>query len=124
MPEQMKWSYSVQAVRGPTVAGNGVLEVDAYLKLNVTVPANGTLEVEVLPDGGGSAQLLVINPGKPSDKLSYKVDGDDVLLDSPHILIGAGAVGLLAETVGTLEFKNDGNEDAEISILVGRDATP
>ena len=45
-------------------------------------------------------------------------------LDGPHVLIGAGAVALLAATVGTLEFTNGTAEDAEISILAGRDATP
>jgi hypothetical protein len=36
----------------------------------------------------------------------------------------AGAVGLLAATAGVLEFSNAGDEDAEIAILAGRDATP
>jgi hypothetical protein len=124
MPEQLKWSYSVQAVRGPTISGNGILEVDAYLKLNVTVPAVGSLDVEVLPDGGGSVQLLVINPAKPSKDLTYIVDAVNVPLDGPHVLIGAGAVSLLAATIGTLKFENAGAEDAEISILAGREATP
>ena len=124
MPELLKWSCSVQAVRGPTISGNGILEVDAYLKLNVTVPAAGTLNVEVLPDGGGSVQLLVINPAKPSGELTYLVGADKVPLDGPHVLLGAGAVSLLAGTIGTLQFENAGAEDAEISILAGRDATP
>ena len=124
MSEQLKWSYSVQAVRGPAISGNGILEVDAYLKLNVTVPAEGTLDVEVLPNGGGSVQLLVINPAKPSKDLTYIVNAVNVPLDGPHVLIGAGAVSLLAATIGTLQFENAGAEDAEISILVGRDATP
>jgi hypothetical protein len=109
---------------GPTLAANGTLDVEAYLKLTVTVPAGGSLDVEVLPGGGGSVQLLVINPARPSEDLTYTVGAEEVVLDGPHVLIGAGAVGLLAATVGTLTFDNAGAEDADIAILAGRDATP
>jgi|SRR3954447_15462212 hypothetical protein len=124
MPEKLNWSYATQVVGGPTLAASGSLDVEAYLKLTVTVPAGGSLDVEVLPGGGGSVQLLVINPAVPSADLTYTVGADEVALDGPHVLIGVGAVGLLAATVGTLTFDNAGAEDAEISILAGRDATP
>jgi hypothetical protein len=124
MAERVTWSYAVQVAGGPTLAGSGAMEVEAYVKLSVVVPASGSLDVEVLPGGGGSVQLLVISPASPSADLSYDVGGETVALDGPHVLIGAGAVGLLAATVGTLEFSNGGAEDAEISILAGRDATP
>jgi hypothetical protein len=124
MPEKLNWSYAAQVVGGPTLAASGALDVEAYLKLTVTVPAGGSLDVEVLPGGGGSVQLLVINPAVPSEDLTYTVGTEEVVLDGPHVLIGAGAVGLLAGTVGTLTFDNAGAEDAEIAILAGRDATP
>jgi hypothetical protein len=124
MPEKVNWSYATEVVGGPTLAGSGELEVEAYLKLAVTVPAGGTLDVEVLPGGGGSVQLLVISPSRPGEDLSYKIGSEDVVLDGPHILVGAGAVGLLAASIGTLTFTNGGTEDTDISILAGRDATP
>jgi hypothetical protein len=40
------------------------------------------------------------------------------------VLIGAGAVSLLAAMVGTLSFDNGTDEDAAIDILAGRDSTP
>ena len=124
MPERVNWSYAAQVVGGPTLAASGAVEVEAYLKLTVTVPAGGSLDVEVLPGDGGSVQLLVINPAAPSEDLTYTVGEDEMVLDGPHVLIGAGAVGLLAATIGTLAFANAGAEDVEISILAGRDATP
>jgi hypothetical protein len=124
MPETLNWSYATQVVGGPTIAASGALEVEAYLKITVTVPAGGSLDVEVLPGGGGAVQLLVINPAAPSEDLTYTVGAEEVVLDGPHVLIGAGAVGLLAATVGTLAFANAGAEDAQIAILAGRDATP
>jgi len=122
--ETVSWNYTVQVAGGPTVAGSGTLVVEAYVKLNVTVPKNKSLEVEILPGTGGKVQVLVIRPTVPSDKLSYEVGVDTVVLDGPHILVGVGAVSLLAASLGTLKFKNDTTADAEISILAGRDATP
>lgn len=124
MSETLNWSYTVQVTGGPTVAGSGTLAIEAYVKLNVSVPKNKSLDVEILPGTGGTVQLLVITPAVPSSGLSYKVGPDNVVLDGPHVLIGAGAVSLLAASLGTLKFKNDTTADAEISILAGRDATP
>lgn len=124
MAEKLNWSYAVQAEGGPLIAGAGVLEVDAYVKLSVTIPAGETKEVEILPAPGGALQLLVIAAAKPSADLSYELDGNAVPLDGPHVLIGTGAVALCAGAIGTLAFANDTSEEARIDILAGRDATP
>ena len=39
-------------------------------------------------------------------------------------MIGAGAVGMLGNAVGTLKFENKTAQDADITIIAGRDATP
>jgi hypothetical protein len=124
MAEKLAFSYSVQAVGGPTVAGGGTMLVDSYAKLNVVVPKKKTLEVEVQPGAGSGLQILLIQPTKPSAELSYKSGSDSFVLDGPHLLIGSGAVSLLAASVGKLTFDNKSDTDAEISILAGRDATP
>jgi hypothetical protein len=124
MAEKLNWSYAAQVESGPSIAGAGVLEVDAYVKLSVTVAAGETQAVEVLPDPGAALQFLVIAPAVPSADLTYELDGDAVPLDGPVVLIGAGAVALFADAVGTLEFTNDTGADARIDILAGRDATP
>jgi hypothetical protein len=125
MPETLKWSFAAQVLAGPTLAGSGeIADVDAYVKLNVTIPANGSQDVEVLTGTGGAVQLLVISPAKPSADLTYERDGNDVPLDGPVVLIGAGAASLFAATIGTLKFKNITAQDAAISILAARDATP
>lgn len=127
MSETLKWSYQTTGVGGPTLSAKGEMQVDAYMKLNVTLPANSQQQaVEILTgDEGGALQFLIINPKAPSNNLSYTAgDGPAVVLDGPHVLIGSGAVSLLAATVGTLTFTNNDSEVAEISILAGRDATP
>ncbi len=127
MAEKLDWTFAARVLNGPTTAESGVLSIEAYVKVAVTIPQGQTVDVEIFPGGGGSAQLVVISPAVPSDKLTYKVGTTDVKLDGPHVLIGSGAVGMLAGssgTVGTLKFKNQTAADAELSILAGRDATP
>ena len=126
MPEKLKWSFAVQVAGGPTIAHSGEMEVDAYVKLAVSIPPGREQPVEIFPGDGVSAQVFVISPTKPSESLTCTVgEGTEpVKLDGPHILIGAGAVGLFAAEIGTVTFLNDTAEEANVSILVGRDATP
>lgn len=124
MTERINWSFAAAVTGGPTVSEGGAIDADAYIKLSVMVPTGANQAVEVLPDPGGALQLLIIVPAKPDSKLTYKVDGEDIPLDGPVVMIGTGAVSLLASTVGTLTFTNGTGDDMEISILAARDATP
>ena len=124
VPEKLSWSFATQALGGPTIAGSGDIEVEAYVKLTVTIKKGATQDVEVFPGTGGSAQIVIIAPTTPSDQLTYEIGTDKVPLDGPHVMIGTGAVSRLGTKVGTLKFENKSAEDAEVSILAGRDATP
>ena len=127
MAEKVNWTFATRVLNGPTVARSGELPVEAYVKIAVTIPQGQTVDVEIFPGGGGSAQLLVIDPSSPSDQLSYKIGSTDVQLDGPHVLIGSGAVRTLAGSSGvisTLKVTNRTPADVDLSILAGRDATP
>jgi len=121
MAEKMNWNYVAQALNGPSVSGAGSMEVDAYDKFDITVADGATQAVNLVP--GDSLSLLIINPRTPSADLTYAVGGNDVPLDGPHVLIGAGAVSLLGGAT-SLSFTNNTGTDAVIEILIGRDATP
>lgn len=121
MGEKINWNYVAQALNGPSISASGSVDVDAYDKIEVTVPDTTTQAVNLVP--AGTVSLLVINPASPDAKLTYKVGGNDVPLDGPQVLIGAGAVGLLGGAT-SLSFTNKTGADAIIDILVGRDATP
>jgi hypothetical protein len=125
MAESLRWNFAIQASGGPTIAGNGEVpsDVDTYHKGSVTVPANGSLDVQLLTGAGGKVKLLVIQPATTSDKLTFEANGKDVPLDGPLVLIGSGAASLYGD-VGTIKFKNAGAEDAAVSLLAARDATP
>ena len=127
MAEKLNWTFAARVLGGPTIATAGEIELDAYTKIDVTIPQGSSQDVEIFPGSGGSAQVVVISPAVPSVDLTYKVGTTDVPLDGPHVLIGGGAVGLLAGsggTVGTLTFDNQTASDADLSILAARDATP
>ena len=129
MPETIVVTINADVASGPKLKESRTLALDAYDKISVDVP-NGTsgLDVEIQPGGAGSIQLLVVKSTLYGDALKYTVNADttDRVLDQPHVLVGTGSVGLYGEEPTKLVFANDLGEgkDAQIHILVGRDATP
>jgi hypothetical protein len=121
MAEKISWNFVAQALNGPSVLGKGLLEVDAYDKIKVTITTGATQQVDLVPSG--TVSLLVINPAVPDIKLSYAIGANTIGLDGPHVLIGTGAVSLLGGAT-SLTFTNNTTADATIEILLGRDATP
>ena len=121
MTEKLIWTVGVQAEAGPQLASAGTMEVEAYDKIGVTVADGATTAVDLGPTGAEMVCLVVI-PAEPNADLTYEVDGNDVPLDAPLVLLG-GAVGL-AGNPASLTFKNQTGAEAVVEILVGRDATP
>jgi hypothetical protein len=124
MAEKLSWKFTASVLGGLTFARGGDLDVEAYVKVAVTIKKGTTQDVEIFPGAGGSAQLVVISAVEPSDKLTYELGGNKVALDGPLVLIGSGAVGLLGAKVGTLKFENKAAQDIDIEIIAARDATP
>ena len=129
MPETIVVTVSAEATAGPKLKETRALTVDGYDKLSVAVP-DGTsgLEVELQPGGAGSIQLLVVSSNVYGDGLTYTVNTGTTThaLDQPHVLVGKGSVGLYGSEPTKLVFANalGAGKDAQIQILVGRDATP
>jgi hypothetical protein len=121
MAEEISWNFVAQALKGPSVSAAGDLTVDGYDKFDITITDSATQAVNLVPSG--TISLLIINPKKPSENLSYDQSGSPVVLDGPHVLIGTGAVGLLGGAV-SLTFTNNTGADSVVEILIGRDATP
>ena len=121
MSESISWSVVARVDAGPVVSAEATMQADAYDKLEVTIAAHKTLAVSIAPDKWTSVQLLVLSPETPN-KLTYAVDSVDIAFDNPHFLVG-GAVALLGTGSASLSFKNDGDTDTTVDILVGRKAT-
>ena len=128
MPETIVLTISADVALGPKLKESRTLAVDAYDKISIDVPDQTTtgLEVEIQPGATGSIQLLVVKSSVYGPDLKYTVNAgtDDRVLDEPHVLVGTGSVGLFGEEPEKLVFTNTTGEDAQIQILVGRDATP
>lgn len=129
MPETIVLTLGADVASGPTVKDSRTLTVDAYDKISVTIPdGTANMDVELQPGGTGSVRLLVIKSNLYGDALKYTVNTGttDHVLDQPHVLIGTGAVGLYGAEPTKLVFDNalGAGKDAQIQILIGRDATP
>jgi hypothetical protein len=127
MPEKISVLLNVQVVGGPKISEAKTLDVQAYDKIDVTI-ADGAADedVEIQPGGAGQVQFLLIRSDQYGDKLTYKVNSagaSPVILDAQHVLIGAGAVGLLGAAPTKLLFSNALGKVATVHILVGRKAT-
>ena len=118
---------------GPKVDFNRVLSVEAFDKIDVAVPANtNNKEVQLQPGGVGQVQFLLITADWYGSELSYKVNntgGTARTLDQPHFFAGGGAVSMLdTAALGKMFFANTTSgataKDANVQILIGRDATP
>jgi hypothetical protein len=122
MTERLIWDVTVRAAGGPQLTGSGVMEVDAYDKVSVSVPAGDDLDVDLGPGAAGRITCLVILPAEPNNDLTYAVGANSIALDEPQFLFG-GAVDLTGNPA-SLTIANAGGEDAAVQILIGRDATP
>ena len=127
MPAAITWTVNVQITGGPKLSASQTLTVDAYDKIEVLSPDGAAdQEVEVQPGGAGQVRFLSIKSSPYGAGLTYKVNdagADAITLDTLHLLIGGGAVGLLGDPPATLLFSNALGSSATVEILVGRNAT-
>lgn len=131
MPTTMNAIRRVEVAEASTSSATHTLEAEAYDRIDVTVPTGtpNTATVEVQPGGTGQVELFFMaasaypEDGSGAAELTYEVDGGgSVDLDAPLLVVGAGAVGLLGD-VNEVVFTNDSDEEIDVSIVVGRDAT-
>ncbi len=140
---------SVQIQGGPQQSFSRAIDVEAYGRIEATVPAAasaaGVVTVEVQPSGDVTqVQFLLITASQYGDQLTYSaagLDGEatseatseanggnggvaDVTLDAPQLFLGPAAVGLLQVAPQSITFSNSSSDPITVVILVGRDATP
>ena len=150
-------SLSVNIKQGPQISIPPIkTEVEAYDKIDVSIPPGADVEVNVQPGDTGVSFLLITSSVYALDKVEYAENltykpGDKpaISLDTPQLYLGTGSITALIGSVQKIMFSNKLPEipevpeipatatepaipmvpavpspTAEISILVGRDATP
>lgn len=110
---------------GPQVTTSRTLQLHAYDKLDVTIPADGNPHaVEVQPDDGTQVRLLVLTASSYDPSVAWAADsGTSRQLDQPVSLAGESVASLLGTAGNTIAFTNGGGDDLDVQILVGRQAT-
>jgi hypothetical protein len=123
-------SGSIVIPNGPQFPFNRTLNVEAYEEIDVTI-VSGAVDKEVdLPGSSEPVQLIAIMSDFYADELTYKINSGTTArkLDQPLLLMGAGAVSLFSDAPAKLSFTNStaapNAKDAQLQILIGRDATP
>ena len=133
MSENIIMSATISIPNGPKIPLNLTLPVEAYDKIEITVPSGATdLTVDLQPSAAGRVLFLLVASDWYGTMLSYKTKaaGTSFILDEPHLLTGKGALTMLepATAISKLLFSNTtaglDAKDAKVQILVGRDATP
>ena len=124
---------SIVVPNGPQIPFNQSLDVDAYDKIDIPVEAGASgKKIELQPGAAGQVQFLAIVSDWYGDDLSFKINSstgtDTFALDRPLLCMGKGGVALFDTAPKTLFFSNATSgttaKDANIQILIGRDATP
>lgn len=128
--EKISYSVTVQITGGPSVAIAGVIEVDAYEKIDMTVPAkvaavNGKADVTVSPGDLDQTKLVIITASSKDGTLSFKTTAAgavDVPITGPLTMFGGTACSLLGAKPDKFTFTNTAAVAATVTILVGRKA--
>jgi len=131
MSQSIQWSVNIQVADGPQDLFTQVISVEAYDRIDVTVPAKagstaGTVTVKLQPGGAGSVLFLSAITDLYDTNLTYQLDtGGTINFDSPVCIAGAGLVGAVSNGVGAKELvlTNNRATPAVVKILVGRKAT-
>lgn len=136
-------AHTLEVVTTVKVNGSQVMGVSRDIEVEATDAIAVTILGKLDPSGPDLKKELELQPTNATDrvtfvgitadrydgKLTYTVNTDtsaSVSLDEPQVLFGKGAVGLLdtANAPTKLFFSSDIDDNAEIQILIGRDATP
>jgi hypothetical protein len=122
-------SANVMVPNGPSLAFNQIIDVDAYDRIDVAVPATpATTEKKVeLVGGTGDVLFIAITADAYNEKLTYKINAGTTVrkLDQPHLFMGKGGVSIFDAAPASLSFSNPATgTNANVQILIGRDATP
>jgi hypothetical protein len=132
---QTAWSLDLNITKdGPKFRQQGKFEMEGYDRIDVVVPAQSSWVVKVQPGQLDDIKLFFVlrtdqpgtsgdeNDGEASRKLYYTI-GDNptqIQLSDLHVVLGSGAIRLLCDTPDELCFTNEGEQDANVTILICR----
>ena len=120
MPDTIAWSFNASSSAGGAskaagkAAADATLSVARSLKKNMGAPEVLSLQLETAVKIVFFAATSTLNDGK----VTLKADGDTVAVTGPLVLHG-NALALFAGDLSSLTVRNQGAEEAQLSILIG-----
>jgi hypothetical protein len=132
MSTSISWKLVLDVQGGPKVLITNAVQVDAFDRIEVTVPdttgsATATT-VDVQPSAVGKVKVLLIRSNRYGDDLKFRIHDnttDERALNDAIFLAGAGSLDLLEDPSAPLDkllITNTTGQDVFVEIIVGRSA--
>ena len=132
MATNVSWKLNLAIQSGPSVTITNAVQVDAFDRIEVTVPdttnSPTATTVDVQPSAVGKIKVLLIRSNKYGDQLKYRIHDnttDERVLNDAIFLTGAGSLDLLEDPTAPLDkllITNTTGQDVIVEIIVGRTA--
>jgi hypothetical protein len=132
MPTNVSWKLNLDVQSGPKLLVSNTVQVDAYDRIEVSVPdTSGTptaTSVDIQPGAAGKIKVLLIRSNIYGDNLTYQVHDsttDERVLNDALFLASAGGLELLEDAATPLDkllVTNTTGQDVLLEIIVGRSA--
>ena len=132
MPTNVTWKLNLEVQSGPKVLEAKTVQVDAFDRIEVTVPDTTgqpkATEIDIQPGAPGKIKVLLIRSNNYGDDLTYQVHDtstDVRVLNDALFLAGGGSLELLDATSAPLDkllVTNETGKPAIVEIIVGRAA--
>lgn len=133
MSTSISWKLNLEVQGGPKVLVTNAVQVDAFDRIEVTVPDTTTgpnaTTIDVQPSPVGKIKILLIRSSRYGDDLKYRIHDnttDERVLNDAVFLAGAGSLDLLEDAAAPLDkllITNTTGQDVVVEIIVGRSAT-
>jgi len=131
MPTNVTWKLNLEVQSGPKVVEAKTVQVDAFDRIEVTVPdtsGGDPTEIDIQPGAPGKIKVLLIRSNRYSDDLIYQVHDDTTderKLNDALFLAGGGSLDLIEDAAAPLDklfVTNTTGDPVVIEIIVGRSA--
>lgn len=132
MPTNVTWKLNLEVQSGPKAQVANTVQVDAYDRIQITVPdtkpSPAATTVDIQPGAVGKVKVLFIQSNRYGDDLTFQVHDnttDEIALNDALFLAGKGGIELLEGTTAPLDkllITNTTGQPAILEIIVGRSA--
>ena len=128
----ISWDLNIKLGDETQITESDSFVVEAFSEVEVTIEKGATnKKIELQPGESDQVKFVFISSSKyqtkETKKLFYKLangqNAKKITLDSPQFFIGTGMIGLFEKSPKEIYVTNKLEEDATLTIILGRNAT-